>query len=77
MDATASLKINYVTIILNNDNREDAHVITPSAWINTKASIKGEAKVSRREKVKIKMSNVFSEVLVEQGIAHAAAIQIY
>jgi hypothetical protein len=76
MDATASLDINDVTIILNNDSHKNAHVVTPSAWINNKASIKGEAKISRREKVKIKLSNVFSEVLVDQGIAHAAAIQM-
>lgn len=63
MDSTASLEINLVTVIFNNDLREPIQIETPSAWINNEPQTFGSITLDRRQKAEIILSNVFSSTL--------------
>jgi len=76
MDSTASLKINEVILNINNDLPGDAVIRFSSAWVDNTPQVSGNVTVSRRERVSLRLSNVFSAELRQNGRAIAATVDV-
>ena len=76
MDSTASLEINLVTVVLNNDIPQTIRLETPSAWINNDPQVFGKVTLERRQKVDLVLSNVFSSSLRSVGFASIGKVYV-
>jgi hypothetical protein len=76
MDSTASLEINLVTVVLNNDITQTIRLETPSAWINNDPQVFGKVTLERRQKVDLVLSNVFSSSLRSVGFASIGKVYV-
>ena len=77
MDSTASLEINLVTVILNNDLRQKIRIETTSAQINNNPQTFGSVTLERWQKADLVLSNVFSSKLRSEGSASIGKIYLY